>query len=62
MERNVFTPVCQSYCSQGEGGMRGRGMHGGRCAWQGACMAGGMCGGGCPQKGTVPVAIGACMA
>ena len=42
-EGYVFTPVCQSFCSQG-GGMRGRGacMAGGR-VWQGWCVAGGAC-------------------
>ena len=33
------------------------GMHGGGCAWQGACMVGDMCGG-----GHVHVWPGACMA
>ena len=28
------------------GDMRGWGLHSGRHAWQGVCMAGGMCGGG----------------
>ena len=38
---NVFTPVCQSFCSQGGGGRawQGVGMHGRE--W--ACMAGGAC-------------------
>ena len=42
-ESNVFTPVCQSFCSQG--GMHGRGCVAGGHSWQGACMVGGMCGG-----------------
>ena len=47
---NVFTPVCQSFCSQGGhvcqgacgGGMcaRGRAWQGGACMARGACMAG----------------------
>ena len=48
---NVFTPVCQSFCSQGAcmaGGMCGGGMHGGG-VWQGVCMAG-------------ACVVGACMA
>ena len=33
---NVFTPICQSFCSQG-------GMHGWGCAWQGGSCGGGVC-------------------
>ena len=42
---NIFTPVCQSFCSQGGACMAGVCMAGGMCvvgghAWQGACVAG----------------------
>ena len=37
---NIFRSLCQEFCPQ-EGGMHGRG----RCAWQGACMVGGVAGG-----------------
>ena len=39
-EGNVFTPVCQSFCSLGRGACVAGGMHGRGHAWQGACMAG----------------------
>ena len=45
-EGNLFTPVCQSFCSQGDVHGR-RSVHGRGCAWQGTCVAGGgMRGGG----------------
>ena len=44
-EGYVFKPVCQSFCSQGGGGMRGGGV------WQGACVVGDMCGGGARMAG-----------
>ena len=40
-EGYVFTPVCQSFCSQGAS------VHGRGCA----CMAGGVCGRGCAWQG-----------
>ena len=49
---NIFTSVCQEFCSQGrvhgrgcacQGQVHGGGMRGGRqrCVWGRACMAGG---------------------
>ena len=45
---NVFTSVCQEFCSRGGGVVCvvGGSMHGRGCVVRGACMAGGMCGGG----------------
>ena len=54
-EGHVFTPVCQSFCSQ-----RGACMVGGH-VWQGVCMAGGMCGRGHAWQGSC-VAGGVCVA
>ena len=70
---NIFTPVCQSFCSQGGGHAwwgggacvaRGHAWWRGACVARGACMAkGGMCGkGGMHGKGGACVMKGVCVA